>query len=102
VGSDKILSQIKDKKSVTSKRVGIILTQKGPPPRSHDKLYSGDELVGEITSGVFGPSVGKPVAMGYVKKTCAKVGTELEIEIRGKRRGIQIAKMPFVTPGYKN
>ena len=102
VGSDVIMGQIKDKKSVTRKRVGVVLTKKGPPPRSHDKLYHNDELVGEITSGVFGPSVGKPVAMGYVKKSLMKAGTELEVEIRGKRRGVQIAKMPFVTPGYKN
>jgi aminomethyltransferase len=38
-----------------------------------------DELVGEITSGVFGPTFGAPCAMGYVAKKYAKSGTELQV-----------------------
>lgn len=99
VGSDKILGQIADKKSVTRKRVGFIGS--GPPPRSHDKIFTPEgEEVGEVTSGVFGPSLKKPVGMAYVKKKYMKAGTVLQAEVRGKRRDITISKMPFVEPGY--
>lgn len=73
----------------------------GPPARSHDKIFDLDgNEVGEITSGVFGPTVKGPVSMGYVDKKLAKNGTELQVEIRGKRRPLQVTKMPFITPGY--
>ena len=103
VGADKILAQIKDKSLVTRKRVGVVLTKKGPPPRSHDKIYDaeGSRVVGEITSGVFGPTAKKPVAMGYVEKKYVKSGTPLKVEIRGKLRDVATAKMPFITPQYK-
>eukprot|EP00939_MAST-03C_sp_MAST-3C-sp1_P001472 g1472.t1 len=103
VGADKILAQIKDKSLVTRKRVGVVLTKKGPPPRSHDKIYdaAGERVVGEITSGVFGPTAKKPVAMGYVEKQFLKSGTPLKVEIRGKLRDIETSKMPFITPQYK-
>jgi len=103
VGADVVLGQIQDKSKVTRKRVGIALTKKGPPPRTHDKIYDaeGKDVVGEITSGVFGPTAKKPVAMGYVAKEHAKRGTSLKVEIRGKLRDIEVAKMPFVSPKYK-
>lgn len=103
VGSDVICAQIKNRKtSLTRKRVGLEMVKKGPPPRSHDKIYDPDgRVVGQVTSGVFGPSVKKPVAMGYVEKRVAKSGTELQVEIRGKRRDVAVAKMPFVATGYK-
>ena len=126
VGSDKILEKIGDRSLVTKKRVGftnkgaLLLTlcvcapinarsqcnnnmtyYPGLPARSHDKVFDleGNE-VGEITSGVFGPSVKGPVSMGYVDKKLAKVGTELQVEIRGKKRPLTVAKMPFTPPGY--
>ena len=99
VGSDKILEKIADKSLVEQKRVGF--TAKGPPARAGDLVFDQDgNEVGNVTSGMFGPSVGGPVAMGYVNKPLAKVGTELQVQIRGKMRPLTVSKMPFITPGY--
>ncbi|GAB5364806.1 hypothetical protein AAMO2058_001001900 [Amorphochlora amoebiformis] len=99
VGQERILAEIADKKLVKRKRVGFV--GKGPPPRSHDKLYTEDgEEVGEVTSGVYGPTVKKPVGMAYVKKKYMKAGTKLLADVRGKKREIVITKMPFIDPGY--
>ena len=105
VGADKILAQIKDKSLVTRKRVGLLLDGAGPPPRSHDKLFNAEGVqVGEVTSGVFGPTAKKPVAMGYVETKYAKSGTELQVEIRKKMRPMKVsgigAKIAFVQTNF--
>jgi len=56
--------------------------------------------VGEVTSGVYGPSLKKPVGMAYVKKKYMKAGTKLLADVRGKRREVVVTKMPFIEPGY--
>ena len=79
----------------------IRLSFAGPPARSHDKIYDAQgNQVGEITSGVFGPTLKGPVSMGYVDKVLSKVGTELQVDIRGKKRPLVVAKMPFTAAGY--
>jgi len=101
VGAEKILAQVENKKLVTRKLVGLTLAAKGPPPRSHDKLFSDEgEEIGEVTSGVFGPTIKKPVAMGYVQKKYAKKGTSIQVEIRKKKREMNVVGMPFVPAKY--
>ena len=56
--------------------------------------------VGEVTSGGFSPVLGENIAMGYVKKSLAKAGTELQVETRGRKSTAVTAKMPFVTCHY--
>ena len=46
----------------------------------------GDERVGEVTSGTKSPTLGKAIGMAYVRSDLAEPGTELEIDVRGKRR----------------
>ena len=53
------------------------------------------ETVGVITSGGFGPTVGGPVAMGYVRADLAKPGQSIELVVRGRSRPAEIAKTPF-------
>jgi len=99
VGAEHVMRQIRDKTLVERKRVGLVA--KGPPARSHNLIFDDDgNQVGEVTSGVFGPSVKGPVAMGYVDKKLSKVGTALKVEIRGKMRPITVSKMPFVSQNY--
>jgi aminomethyltransferase len=57
-------------------------------------------VVGEITSGGFGPTVGGPVAMGYVRTDLAKVGTPLQLMVRGKALPAKVAAMPFTPHRY--
>ncbi len=71
------------------------------PMREGTQLFLGDTLVGSITSGGYGPSVGAPIAMGYVTAAQAKIGTVLTAELRGKRLPVTIAAMPFQPTTYK-
>lgn len=57
--------------------------------------------IGQVTSGVFGPSIGGPVAMGYVPTRLAGTGTQVFAEVRGKRLPVRLAGLPFIEPGYK-
>ena len=65
-------------------------------------LFDGEgEPLGQVTSGGFGPSVGQPVAMGYVAIEASEIGTTVYAEVRGKRLPMTVTKMPFITPGYR-
>ncbi len=79
-----------------------ILPDGRQPARDHTEVQdiSGKKL-GEITSGGFGPSVGGPVAMGYVGASAAKPGTPLTLLVRGKPQPAKTAALPFVKHNYK-
>ena len=57
--------------------------------------------MGSITSGGFGPSVGHPVAMGYVESAHAAPGTTIFAELRGKRLPATIVNLPFTPANFK-
>jgi len=93
-GAKIIMEQIAS--GVSRKRVGILPEGKAPA-REHTEIVDGSgKTIGEITSGGYGPTVGGPIAMGYVEKAFAKVGTEVELMVRGKGRPAKIVAMPFV------
>ena len=58
-------------------------------------------VIGTVTSGTFGPSVGGPVAMGYVEISQAQPDTMLYAHLRGKYVAIRVATLPFVQQTYK-
>lgn len=99
IGADVILAQLKNPKTVKIKRCGF--TNTGPPARSHDKIFNLDgNEVGEITSGVFGPTAKSPVSMGYVQSEYANKGTKLEVQVRGKKYPLTVTPMPFVPHNF--
>ncbi len=57
-------------------------------------------MIGQVTSGGFGPSVNAPVAMGYVPAAQAKAGTGLQLIVRGKAMPAKVAAMPFAPHRY--
>lgn len=65
-------------------------------PRHHYELYVGEDKVGKVTSGTMSPSLGIGIGTGYVKREFSKIGTELEMDVRGKRLKAIIVKPPFV------
>jgi len=85
---------------VSRKRVGILPEGKAPA-RAHTEIAddSGREI-GEVTSGGFGPSLGKPIAMGYVATGSAALGTSVNLVVRGKALAGKVAKMPFAPHRY--
>ncbi|GHC20527.1 aminomethyltransferase [Kushneria pakistanensis] len=98
-GADVILTQQNDQ-DTECVRAGLKANGRAPV-REGAKLYDmkGDP-VGEVTSGTFGPSVGAPVAMGYIKREYHELGQTLQAEVRGRRLDMTITPMPFVTPRH--
>lgn len=97
-GAEKILSQISD--GAPRKRVGIKPLGRAPA-RAHTEIQDDSgKKIGEITSGGFGPSVGGPVAMGYVPTPFAKVGTPLTLIVRGQKVPAEVIKLPFTPHRY--
>lgn len=75
-------------------------TDKGAPPRSHYAVYTKDGVqVGELTSGVLSPSLMQGIGMAYVPAEYAKIGTELDVDVRGKRFPAIVVKKPFYKKG---
>jgi aminomethyltransferase len=98
-GADIILHQV-EARDHRRRRVGL-LGEGRAPVREGAALYAEDgRHLGTVTSGGFGPSVGKPVAMGYVDVAFAEPGRVVHAEVRGKRLPMTVSKMPFVSPGY--
>jgi dimethylglycine dehydrogenase len=54
-------------------------------PMGNEPVFSGNEMVGRVTSGCFGHSIGKSLALAYVESGIGNIGTELELEILDKR-----------------
>ena len=97
-GDGIILAQLKD--GVTKKRVGIKPEGKAPA-RAHTPIEdSGGNAIGEITSGGYGPSVGGPIAMGYVDAAFSDPDTPVNLMVRGKALAAKVAKLPFVEQRY--
>lgn len=92
----------KRKKAATfQKRCGFLFKTKGPAARDGTEIYdSENKQVGRVTSGSFGPTVGKNLGMCYVDNKYHKPGNELQVRVRDKLYPITITKMPFTEPGY--
>jgi aminomethyltransferase len=82
-------------------RVGIRPDGKAPA-RAHTEITDTQGTpIGEVTSGGYGPSVGGPVAMGYVKSGFSQAGTPVKLVVRGKPLDAQIVPLPFVPHRYR-
>jgi len=58
------------------------------------------ELIGEVTSGTFGPSVNGPIAMGFVDQEFSKKETKVLLEVRGKKYPANVCGLPFYKKSY--
>ena len=100
-GSARILGDFQN--GVARKRVGLVPDGRAPM-RAGTEIFAdadGGAAIGIVTSGGFGPSVGGPVAMGYVQTDFATIDTPLFGDVRGKRMPVTVAKMPLVTANFK-
>jgi aminomethyltransferase len=98
-GATQIQQQLRDGPSRL--RVGIKSLDKAPA-RAHTSIADkAGQIIGEVTSGGFGPSVGGPVAMGYVQAAFAKPGTAVDLLVRGTPRDAVVVAMPFVPHHYR-
>jgi aminomethyltransferase len=97
-GAEPILRQLAE--GPRRRRVGI-RPEGRAPARAHTEIRDeGGALVGEITSGGFGPSVDGPIAMGYVTPALAAPGSRLQLMVRGKALPASVVPLPFVPHRY--
>jgi hypothetical protein len=98
LGADRVRQELDD--GAKRLRVGI-LPEGRQPARGHTPIHArGGALVGEVTSGGFGPSVNGPVAMGYVARDAATDNAPLDLMVRGKALPARIAALPFTPHRY--
>ena len=81
--------------SARERLIAFKMNGKGPPPRPHYSLLNNGTRVGEISSGTLSPSLNIGIGMGYVSSASAKIGTPLEVEIRGQKFPATIEKKPL-------
>ena len=99
-GAERVLGQLNGAAPLTRKRVGLI-AQERVPVREHTELQDlAGRRVGEVTSGLLGPTCDQPVAMGYVETALAASGTRLQALVRGKPVPMVVADLPFVPTRY--
>jgi aminomethyltransferase len=77
------------------KLVPFRMKAKGAPPRPHYAVFRNGERIGEVTSGTLSPSLNWGVGMAYVSSTHAKIGTEIDIEIRAQKFPATVEKKPL-------
>jgi aminomethyltransferase len=79
---------------VTRRLVGLKLQGRAIARHGYPVLQGGTP-VGEVTSGSWSPTLEEPIALAYVPAELAKLGTSLEVEIRGRREPATVTKRPF-------
>jgi aminomethyltransferase len=85
---------------VARKRVGLLPQERTPVREGAEIVDEAGKIVGAVCSGGFGPTLGAPLAMGYVDSEHAALDTSLYALVRGKRVALKVSKMPFVAQRY--
>ncbi|MDM0058018.1 glycine cleavage system aminomethyltransferase GcvT [Variovorax fucosicus] len=109
-GAEKVLAQLAvastgaagttDHKTLTRKRVGLVALER-VPVRDGSPLESFEgHPIGQVTSGLLGPTADRPVAMGYVATAFSAPGTRIQAIVRGKPVPMEVTTMPFVPTRY--
>lgn len=97
-GAERIFAQ--QQQGVARKRVGL-LPQERTPVREGAEIVDADGTpIGTVCSGGFGPTLGAPLAMGYVDTAFASLDVDVWAIVRGKKVPMKVAKMPFVPQRY--
>ena len=101
IGREIILKQLAG--GTDKKRVGF-LPQTRAPMREGVEIFATEtskEAIGKITSGGYGPTVGYPIAMGYIDSQYANSEDDFFGELRGKRVPVKVSNLPFVPLNFK-
>ncbi len=85
---------------IRRQRVGLALDGKAPAREGAEIADAQGAIIGRVTSGGFSPSLGRPIAMGYVPPAFAAPGTEVSLIVRGKPLSAHVVAQPFVPTRY--
>ena len=100
-GADVVLAQLDGNPAPARKRIGLIARERVPVRERTELQDMNGQHIGEVTSGLLGPSVDQPIAMGYVTPEFAAVGTPVQAIVRGKPVAMEVVAIPFLTPKYR-
>jgi aminomethyltransferase len=99
-GAAQVLAQLDGTAPAGRKRVGLLAKER-VPVREHVELQNATgERIGEVTSGLIGPTINQPIAMGYVQSGYAALGTQVQALVRGKAVPMEVVALPFVPNRY--
>ena len=99
-GAAKVLGQLDGSVLVARKRVGLQALER-VPVREHTELQDASgQKVGEVTSGLLGPTIDQPVALAYLDTALAANGTRVNAMVRGKAVPMVVSPLPFVPHRY--
>lgn len=92
VGRERLLAQ--KQSGLKRHLVGLELLDPAVPRHGYP-VWHGEERVGEITSGARSPTLGSFIGLGYVRTGAHAVGTQLKVEVRGRRLRAKVVARPF-------
>ena len=98
-GADVILAEIAQ--GAKRRRVGLLPEGKAPVREGVELVTAAGQVIGTVTSGGFGPSLGAPLAMGYLDNNYCDFETQVFALVRGKQLPCRVCKMPFVEQTYR-
>jgi aminomethyltransferase len=99
-GAATVLGQLDGSVPLTRLRVGLVALER-VPVREHTELTDEHgQPIGEVTSGLLGPTVNRPVAIGYVTPAHAALGTRVVAVVRGKPVPMEVVPLPFTPNRY--
>ena len=85
---------------VSRKRVGLSGQSRIPVREGAELVDAEGRVIGKVSSGSFGPTVGAPIAMGYLETAFTAIDSEVFAMVRGKPLAMTVTKMPFVPQRY--
>jgi aminomethyltransferase len=97
-GADTIIRQLQE--GPEKIRVGLMVDSKQPIREGSTVFNDNDEIIGQVTSGSFAPSLGKPIAMAQLERHYAKLGNRLYAQVRDHQVAATITRLPFVPHRY--
>ncbi|WP_458129390.1 glycine cleavage system aminomethyltransferase GcvT [Pseudomonas sp. Z2-11] len=97
-GAETIFAQ--QQSGVSRKRVGLLPQERTPVREGAEIVNEAGENIGTVCSGGFGPTLGGPLAMGYLDSAYVALDTPVWAIVRGKKVPMLVSKMPFVAQRY--
>ncbi len=92
IGRNALVAQ--KEQGLRRKVVGLVVNGRGIP-RADYGVYHGDKQIGHVTSGTMSPTLKVPIALALLDVEFASVGTEVTVDIRGKKMPATVVKTPF-------
>jgi len=100
IGRDVLAEQ--KAKGVSSRLAPLKIAGTSPPLRAHYTVFKGDSQIGELCSGTLSPSLKAGIGLAYLPTQFARIGEELEIDVRGRRFPARVEKKPFYQPATRS